>query len=150
MKLKLPPVVIALVFALFMYLLSEILPVGYFGFFGRFYLGYFLICLGVLVGMWSILQFSLKKTTVNPFQPEKVTSLVSSGIYQYSRNPMYLAMLLVLLGWGLLLGNAFNTLVAVGFVYYMNTYQIIPEEEVLLKKFGREYKEYCTLVRRWF
>jgi protein-S-isoprenylcysteine O-methyltransferase Ste14 len=63
---------------------------------------------------------------------------------------MYLALLLLLLGWGLYLGNAFNTLLAAGFVYYMNTFQIIPEEEVLKDRFGKEYQKYCVLVRRWF
>ena len=58
--------------------------------------------------------------------------------------------LLVLLAFGLTLGNAFNTLVAAGFVSYMNKFQIKPEEEVLEKKFGKEYSIYCKLTRRWF
>jgi protein-S-isoprenylcysteine O-methyltransferase Ste14 len=63
---------------------------------------------------------------------------------------MYLAMLLLLLAFGVKLGNAFNTLVAAGFVAYMNRFQIVPEERILLDKFGRSFKEYCTLTRRWF
>ena len=61
-----------------------------------------------------------------------------------------LGMLLLLLAYGLKLGNAFNTLLAALFVYYMNQFQIRYEEEALLKKFGRDYKLYCKAVRRWF
>jgi protein-S-isoprenylcysteine O-methyltransferase Ste14 len=63
---------------------------------------------------------------------------------------MYLAILLVLLAWGLWLGNAFNTLLAAGFVGYMNKFQIRPEEEALATIFGKEFQQYCTQVRRWF
>ncbi|MBT8223517.1 MAG: isoprenylcysteine carboxylmethyltransferase family protein, partial [Eudoraea sp.] len=62
----------------------------------------------------------------------------------------YLALLMILLAWGLWLGNAFNTLTAAGFVYYMNAYQIKPEEKHLHQIFGAEYKQYCTMARRWF
>ena len=63
---------------------------------------------------------------------------------------MYLAMLLILLALGIWLGNAFNVLLAAGFVGYMNKFQIIPEEEALSEMFGATYKQYCTLTRRWF
>lgn len=63
---------------------------------------------------------------------------------------MYLALLLVLVAWGLWLGNAFNTIVAAGFVSYMNVFQIIPEEKILHQVFGKEYQQYCVFVRRWF
>ena len=63
---------------------------------------------------------------------------------------MYLGLLLLLLAWGLHLGNAFNIVLAAGFVAYMNRFQIVPEEETLSKLFGKEYAQYCTLVRRWF
>jgi protein-S-isoprenylcysteine O-methyltransferase Ste14 len=150
MKLKIPPLVIAFIFGLFMYLLAAYLPVGYFDFFGRNYLMYLLFFLALLIGGVSLFQFFRSKTSIDPHRPSKVSTLVTGGLYQYSRNPMYLALLLLLLGWGLYLGNAFNTLLAAGFVYYMNTFQIIPEEEVLKDRFGKEYQKYCVLVRRWF
>lgn len=98
----------------------------------------------------SLVQFFKSKTTVDPTTPSKASKLVTSGIYQFSRNPMYLGLLLILLAWGLWLGNAFNVLLAAGFVAYMNKFQILPEEEALMKLFHKEYKQYCTLVRRWF
>lgn len=150
MKLKVPPVVVFLVFGVLMYGLARFLPVGYFDFFGRSYLMYALFAMAAVVGFISVAQFFRSKTTVDPMNPAKVSKLVTGGLYQYSRNPMYLALLLLLLVLGLYLGNAFNVLVAAGFVMYMNKFQIIPEENVLLDMFGKDYAQYCTLVRRWF
>ncbi|MFK7812332.1 MAG: isoprenylcysteine carboxylmethyltransferase family protein [Maribacter sp.] len=150
MKLKIPPVVVFLIFGGLMYLLARFLPVGYFDFFGRTYLMYALLVIAGSIGFISLVQFFRSKTTVDPTAPSKASKLVTSGIYQFSRNPMYLGLLLILLAWGLWLGNAFNVLLAAGFVGYMNAFQITPEEETLLQLFGKEYKQYCTLVRRWF
>jgi len=150
MKLKIPPIGIALLFAGSMFLLAGYLPVGYFDFFGRTYLMVVLCSIALLIGLISLFQFLRSGTSIDPLAPAKASRLVTGGLYRYSRNPMYLALLLLLLGWGLYLGNAFNTLIAAGFVYYMNTFQIIPEEEVLAQKFGKEYQKYCIMVRRWF
>ena len=150
MRIKVPPVLVALLFGALMYVLDRFLPVGEFDFFGRNELMWVLFGLGILIGLLSVAQFVFKKTTVDPLHPKKTSKLVTSGLYNYSRNPMYLALLLVLLAFGLKLGNAFNTLLAAGFVYWMNHFQIKPEEEVLLEKFGKEYSIYCKLTRRWF
>lgn len=149
-RLKLPPAIIFLIFAGLMYLLAKFLPVGYFDFFGRTYLIKGLLVLGLVVVVIAIVQFISARTTVAPHAPEKASALVTRGIYRYTRNPMYLGFLLFLIGFGLYLGNAFNTLLAAGFVYYMNAYQIKPEEEALTEKFGSVYKQYCREVRRWF
>ena len=133
-----------------MYVLAKFLPVGYFDFFGRNLLIYILLGISVLIGIIALFQFLIFKTTIDPRKPEKAIKLVKSGVYSFSRNPMYLAMLLMLLALGLWMGNAFNILIAAGFVGYMNAYQIIPEENALIKLFGKEYKYYCTLTRRWF
>ncbi|WP_127137859.1 methyltransferase family protein [Flagellimonas oceanensis] len=150
MKMKVPPAVIMLVFGGLMYVLDRFLPVGEFDFFGRQELAMILSGLGVLVILISVIQFFIKKTTVDPLNPKKTRKLVTNGVYNYTRNPMYLGMLLFLLAFGLKLGNAFNTLIAAGFVSYMNHFQIKPEEEMLMKLFGQEYKIYCKLTRRWF
>lgn len=150
MKLKVPPILIFFAFAVIMYVVAKFLPIGSFNFFGRKYLVIGLLVIASIVVFISLLQFYIKKTTVNPTKIENASNLVTSGIYRYSRNPMYLGMLLVLLALGVWLGNAFNSLIAAGFVSYMNRFQIIPEEEVLLKIFGKAYSQYYTLVRRWF
>ncbi|KAB5491964.1 methyltransferase family protein [Flagellimonas hadalis] len=150
MKLKLPPALVMLLFGGLMYVLAKFLPVGDFDFFGRRELALFLATLGFVVIFISVIQFIKAKTTTDPLSPGKASQLVTSGIYNYTRNPMYLGMLLFLLAFGLKLGNAFNTLLAAGFVSYMNRFQIKGEEEALAKMFGKEYSIYCKLTRRWF
>lgn len=150
MKLKIPPVVVFFSFVLFMYLLAEFLSVGYFDFFGRHYLMIALVIFAFIIAVVALLQFYFAKTTIDPSQPDKTKKLVVDGIYAYTRNPMYLAMLLLLLAWGVWLGNAFNTLLAAGFVAFMNRFQIEPEEQALMKICNKDYKQYCLMVRRWF
>jgi protein-S-isoprenylcysteine O-methyltransferase Ste14 len=150
MKLRIPPALIFALTALGMYLLATFLPAGYFEFFGRFYLMAVLVSLALVIAVAALVQFYRAKTSVDPLQPAKVTTLVTGGVYSFSRNPMYLALLLLLLAWGLWLGNAFNTLLAAGFVSVMNRLQISREEAILSEKFGKEYSQYCIKVRRWF
>jgi protein-S-isoprenylcysteine O-methyltransferase Ste14 len=133
-----------------MYVLSLVLPFGDFEFFGRQVLILFLLGLGAMVGLISLIQFYIAKTSIDPRIPSKVSDLVTNGLYKFSRNPMYLALLMVLLAWGLWLGNAFNTLLAAGFVGYLNKFQIIPEEKTLSDIYGKAYQHYCNQVRRWF
>lgn len=150
MELKVPPALVFLCFGLMMYLLAEFLPIGYFDFYGRMLLTKILAVMGIVIALLALFQFKMAKTTIDPTKPDKVSNLVVGGIFKFSRNPMYLALLLILLALGVFLGNAFNTLVAAGFVGYMNRFQIIPEERILLDKFGRSFKDYCILTRRWF
>ena len=150
MALRIPPAVVFLVFGGLMWLVASFLPCGDFDFFGRIWLAGVLTLLALITGSVALIQFIISRTSVNPHRPEKSSKLVTSGIYQISRNPMYLALLMLLLAFGLWLGNAFNTLTAAGFVYYMNAFQIKPEEQQLHKIFGAAYKQYCSMVRRWF
>jgi len=150
MELKLPPAFVFLLFGLAMYLVAKFLPFGFFDFFGRVWLFMGLAVVGIFISLISLIQFYRAKTSVDPFKPNKASNLVVGGVFKFSRNPMYLSLLLLLLSLGVALGNAFNVLVAAGFVAYMNRFQIVPEEKVLLEKFGRDYKDYCILTRRWF
>ncbi|ADV47402.1 hypothetical protein Celal_0044 [Cellulophaga algicola DSM 14237] len=150
MYLKLPPAIVWLLAASLMLGVARFLPFGNFDFTGRIYFIYVFIGLGAFIGVFAIIQFIKKHTTINPTKPQNVSQLVTAGLYSYSRNPMYLGLLLVLLAWGLYLGNAFNSLVAAGFVSYMNAFQIKPEEAALSNSFGSEYKAYLKHVRRWF
>ncbi|NNF19242.1 MAG: isoprenylcysteine carboxylmethyltransferase family protein [Flavobacteriaceae bacterium] len=150
MKLKIPPALVFLFFGSCMYLLDLWLPVGEFDFFGRKWLLWVLTGMAILVTGIALLQFARAGTSIDPRNPDKSKVLVTSGIYNYTRNPMYLSLLLLLLAWGLYLGNAFNTLLAALFVAYMNRFQIVPEEEFLEKEFGQLFRSYCMAVRRWF
>ena len=150
MKPKIAPFAVFLITVLLMYALKRFLPFGYFDFFGRFYLMGALLVVALIVGVTALLQFYRANTTINPMRPENTRVLVTNGVYAISRNPMYFALLLLLLAWGLWLGNAFNTLIAAGFVSFMNKYQISLEEKALGKRFAKEYGDYLTKVRRWF
>ncbi|MTI88495.1 MAG: isoprenylcysteine carboxylmethyltransferase family protein [Balneolaceae bacterium] len=104
---------------------------------------------GVLIALAGTFEFSRNKTTVNPHKPENTSVFVQSGIYRISRNPMYLGMALILAGAALKWGHMANLLVPPLFILYMNTFQILPEEEVMEQKFGEAFREYKERVRRW-
>ena len=95
------------------------------------------------------LEFKRARTTVNPFKPENSTALVTSGIYRFTRNPMYVGLTLVVLGWAAFLCSAWALLGPVIFVLYISRFQIAPEERALSAKFGAAYTEYAARVRRW-
>ncbi|MEO0572157.1 MAG: isoprenylcysteine carboxylmethyltransferase family protein [Bacteroidota bacterium] len=150
MKLKIPPPLVMVIFGCGMYVVDRFLPVGEFDFFGKGEMSAVFLVFGFLIIVVALFQFKKARTTTDPLQPASANQLVTGGIYQYSRNPMYLAMLLFLIAFGLRLGNAFNTLLAAGFVYYLNHFQIKHEETALTEKFGKTYLLYVKAVRRWF
>ena len=95
------------------------------------------------------MAFRRAKTTVNPITPEATTTMVTSGLYRFSRNPMYLGLLVVLIGWALFLSHPLAFAVLPLFVLYMNRFQIIPEEQILSAKFAHQFTAYKETVRRW-
>jgi protein-S-isoprenylcysteine O-methyltransferase Ste14 len=89
------------------------------------------------------------RTTLLPMRPQQTTILVTTGIFRWSRNPMYLGLAVALLGWAAFLSAAWPLLGPVLFVLYVNRFQIRPEERVLAELFGAEYANYARRVRRW-
>lgn len=104
---------------------------------------------GGLVALAGARQFQRARTTVNPLAPHKASALVTGGIYRFTRNPMYLGMGLVLLGWGVYLGNAAAWAGLPLFVLLLDTLQIKAEERILRQRFGAEFERYAARVRRW-
>ena len=149
LELKIPPVLITSLFALLMWLVSRLTPAIPIS--PELKITFLLLFtgLGAYVGLAAVASFRKANTTVNPLTPESISSLVVSGIFRLSRNPMYLALLLALTGWGLYLANIFSLLVAVGFILYMNRFQIQPEERALEEIFDSEFHAYKKQVRRW-
>lgn len=109
----------------------------------------FIVVVGVIFDILSIYSFRKSKTTVNPLKPETSNSLVVSGTYQISRNPMYVGMALFLMAWSVYLASPIALLGVVGFIAYITEFQIKPEEAALESLFGDEYAEYKAKVRRW-
>jgi protein-S-isoprenylcysteine O-methyltransferase Ste14 len=102
-----------------------------------------------VVAVAGVLEFRRARTTVNPTTPQAATSMVRSGIYRHTRNPMYLGMLLVLAGWAVWLASLAAVAVLPVFVLYLNRLQIEPEERALASRFGADFEEYRRSVRRW-
>jgi protein-S-isoprenylcysteine O-methyltransferase Ste14 len=149
LELKIPPVLVTALLALLMWLLSHLTPGIPIYTELRVTFLLFFTGLGAYLGLAAVASFRKANTTVNPLTPEAISSLVVSGIFKRTRNPMYLALLLALTGWGLYLANIFSLLVTVGFVLYMNHFQIQPEERHLEEIFGSEFNDYKKQVRKW-
>jgi protein-S-isoprenylcysteine O-methyltransferase Ste14 len=106
------------------------------------------LALGLLAPI-AARQFTRAKTSVNPLNISKASSLLTTGVFAWSRNPMYLAMACILIAWALFLSVAWTLLGPVLFVAFITRFQIVPEERVLADKFGAEYAAYRERVRRW-
>lgn len=104
---------------------------------------------GGAIALSGVFAFRRHSTTTNPMSPDKAESIVTDGIYRFTRNPMYVGLTLALVGWAIFLENAAALLVPPLFVVYMTYFQIKPEERALLEKFGRTYADYMAVVRRW-
>jgi len=151
LELKVPPVVVVLCCALSMWLTSKLLPTMELPLTNGLRVGVAtaMAISGLCIAAAGVVSFRKAKTTVNPTKPAATSSLVSEGIYRYTRNPMYLAMALVLLAWAILLSDMSAFLFVPLFVVYINRFQIDPEERALLALFGSEYTTYREKVRRW-
>ncbi|MEO9484267.1 MAG: isoprenylcysteine carboxylmethyltransferase family protein [Ekhidna sp.] len=149
MRLKIPPVVILFLSLGIIFGMSYAFPAWVYKFEYQTLLSRIILAMGVLAALSGILSFRMKGTTVDPTKPDKASSLVTAGIYKYTRNPMYLGMALILFGGIIRIGNPSTILGLVFFVWYLTHYQIKPEEEALSELFGKEYEEFCSKVRRW-
>lgn len=149
LELKIPPVVLVILFAVAMWLLAQwvpplMLPLSW----RLLFAGTFAIS-GIAIALAGVLAFRRANTTVDPRVPQQSSSLVIRGIYRCSRNPMYVGFLLLLTALGCYLMTAAAFALLPLFVWYMNRFQIAPEERHLLQKFGADYQAYCEKVRRW-
>ena len=107
------------------------------------------IAAGAGFAIAGVLAFRRHHTTINPLHPEKTSRLVTGGIYRISRNPMYVGMAMLLLAWAVFLESPAALLGIGAFIAYITRFQIVPEERVLLAKFGDAYIDYVRRVRRW-
>jgi protein-S-isoprenylcysteine O-methyltransferase Ste14 len=149
LELKIPPVVLVALFALAMWVVTPWLPPLALPQSWRLVLTGAFVVAGVAIALSGVLAFRRANTTVDPRVPQQSSSLVMRGIYRYSRNPMYVGFLLLLIAWAFYLLSAAALALLPLFVWYMNRFQIAPEERHLLQKFGADYQAYCEKVRRW-
>ena len=149
MKSNIPPVLVMFFALALMLIIDRYLPFGMLTFEGHRLVSEVIFGLAVLSGVLALWEFFKASTTIDPHSAEKVSTLVASGIYRFSRNPMYLALVLVLVAAALYLGNIATIAVIPFFLLYLHFFQIKPEEQVLAEKFGKQYQEYRNNVRRW-
>ena len=149
MKLYFPPLAQFLVFALTGWAASWLLPHLTFGSGIANAIAALALVAGLVILIVAVRSFGKASTTINPIEPDKASHLVTDGLYRFTRNPMYLGLLLVMLGGALFLQSYAALIGPLLFVGSMTALQIKPEERVLRQKFGAEYDEYVSQTRRW-
>lgn len=147
--MHLPPPMIAVAFIALMFVLGWLFPALEFEFGGQRLIGGMLLVFGIGLVAIAGKSFFEAKTTILPDKIDKSSTLVTDGIYKYTRNPMYLGMAIVIVGAGLGAGNWLMPLAVAGFVMVINKIQIAPEEAGLARIFGQDYADFCAKTRRW-
>ncbi|HUR41594.1 MAG TPA: isoprenylcysteine carboxylmethyltransferase family protein [Verrucomicrobiae bacterium] len=146
---RIPPPLVALLFAGAMWGLASSTPSLDIPRNAAYMIAGSLALLGFVTMLAGALSFRRAKTTINPLKPETASTLVTSGVYRYTRNPMYLGMLLVLIAWAVALSSMAAFIGVVAFWLYIGRFQIRPEERALMAVFGSAFAAYRSNVRRW-
>ncbi len=144
---KIPPPVVALILVISNYFSSKKIDLIHITF--QTSIAIFILFVGLLILINPVLKFIKSKTTINPIKFKKVNKLVTSGIYKYSRNPMYLGFLIIVISSSIFYLNIYSILTPLFFYIWINRFQIKREEIFLTEKFGKEYLSYKNKTRRW-
>ena len=112
-----------------------------------FLFGVGFMVLGIMIAIGAEAQFRRAQTTVD--HRGRATKLVADGWFKYSRNPMYLSLVILLTGAWLALGSISPLLGILIFVFLTERWYIMPEEKRLIAAFGEQYKSYQMRTRRW-
>ena len=146
METKIPPPIVTLIF-IFLTAFSNRL-IEPFSFEYQMPLGVVIIIGGLSVLILAVRVFKQLETTINPMQPSQASKLAIIGPFKYTRNPMYLGMSIILMGFGLLFGAKLTICLVALFVLYITYFQILPEERAMQEKFT-DWEDYRSAVRRW-
>ncbi len=149
LELRIPPVVVFGVFALVMWLIATRFPVFDVIIPFRLALTVFLMGTAIITGTYSFYLLNQVKITVHPNNSTKSSQLVTTGPFKHTRNPMYLALSLILISWGIFLSDLLALMLMPAYYAYMTRLQIIPEERELCAGFGEDYKDYADRTPRW-
>lgn len=147
--MHIPPPVFALAAIIILYAGDMVLPSLSIHPQGQWLIGALCVVFGVAIAVVSVGKFRQHKTTITPLHPETTTALVTSGLYGYTRNPMYLGMAFCIAGIGVGLGSLLTLVVLPIFVWIITHRQILAEEQALNELFGKKYRNYMAKVRRW-
>jgi protein-S-isoprenylcysteine O-methyltransferase Ste14 len=149
LEVKIPPPAVAAAIAVAMWGTSRLAPLLQVPSAVRLGVAATILLVGIGFSAGGVLAFRRARTTLNPTKPEQASSLVSSGVYRVTRNPMYVGLSFQLVAWAVFLSSAWALLGPVAFVLYIGRFQITPEERALAKLFGSEFTDYQAKVRRW-
>lgn len=149
LETRIPPPLVAVAFMVLMGLSSLRLPPLTIPTTPRVALAVVIAMVAVFFSVAGAIAFRRAQTTVNPLHPEKASALVTTGVFNVSRNPMYVALALALLAWTVYLASPVLLLGPLAFIAYINRFQITPEEKALDTLFGSSYAAYKARVRRW-
>ena len=149
LELKVPPPLVAAIIAVAMWGISRVTPLLEVATAYRVWAAIAVAATGGFLSIGGVVAFRRARTTVNPMKPESASSLVGSGVYRITRNPMYVGLLLVLIAWATFLAAPLALPGPLAFLLYIGRFQIALEEAALTKLFGTEYAEYKAKVRRW-
>lgn len=149
LECKVPPLVVLFAAGLLMATLAYLFPTFSFPFPAAAPLALLFAVGGAAISAAGVWEFRRTRTTVNPLTPAASSSLVRSGVYAFTRNPMYLGFLFALIAWAIWLSHALALPLLPAFAAYIDRLQIRPEERILAARFGPEFAEYRSHVRRW-
>lgn len=151
MKAVIPPPLVLLICGALMWLTARIWPSVDFTFPYNTLVFWIVLLAGLSLLMAGVARIMKHKTVIHPDRDSlpKATVLVTTGVFRYTRNPIYLGMAIMLMAWTIYVENWLSAVVVIIFVAFITRYQIRPEEEVLEKIFGAEYVRYKKKVRRW-
>ncbi len=145
--IKIPPPILVIILTSLVYFSSTKLELIYLPY--RQIVSVIILIIGLIVIVSPVVDFIKSKTTVNPVKFKNVNRLVTNGIYRYSRNPMYLGMILIIISTTVYYLNFLSVFSPLIFYIWINKFQINREETFLEDKFGSEYLEYKSKTRRW-
>ena len=145
--LKIPPPLLVLILVVSNYFSSK--KIGLILISNQKLISFIIFLIGVIILINPIVKFIKSKTTIDPIKFKKVNKLITSGIYKYSRNPMYLGLLMIVISTSILYLNIFSIATPMLFYFWINRFQIKREEIFLTEKFGKEYLLYKAKTRRW-
>ena len=149
LELKIPPPIVALLFGLLMWQVSSLAGVADVSFGNRTSVAIVIALVGAAFGFTAMAAFVRARTTMNPTKPSATSSLVTTGVFRVSCNPMYVSLVLYLIAWAVYLSNWLALLLVPVFMLYIDRLQVKPEEQALSALYGPEYAEYKSRVRRW-
>lgn len=147
MNNKIPPPIVTLICGLGIYFSRPFFPEYILSI--NNILSIFILFLGLGILFISAASFKKHQTTINPLKPEQASSLVISGVFSFSRNPMYLGMVFILISISIKFNLLGGLLITSMFVLFIKKFQIIPEEAAMHKLFPKEFASYKENTRRW-